>query len=294
MRFLYYVLTRLLIIALLAASVLGMLVHFPLESEWFNPVRQFGQWLVERVLPTPLSLFWFWFGLFWAVVAIGALATALRKRTGGIAVGVEGGQIVILDSAVRKFLREALKSVPAFDLRRIEIYSRRNRLYIDLYAVVRTQTELPQLENTVISQVKEALRHELGIEQEAFVHLYVTDFTTAEQDLVYKRNIDQEEGSPTEQGSPRRPEGETLAFAWATEEPELAPLPLGEEKNDRDEKESAESTPEERRGSFWSRFRRKKETGKEPSTEFPANETSSEPPQSESSQQAEKDEDSRG
>lgn len=287
MRFLYFVMTRLLMVALLAASILGMLVHFPLQSAWFNPIRQFGHWLVEKVLPTPLSLFWFWLGLFWAVVAIGALATALRKRTGGIAVGVDGGRIVILDSAVRKFLREALKGVPAFELRRVEIYSRRNRLYIDLYAVVRTQTELPQLENTVISQVKQALRQELGIEQEAFVHLYVTDFTTADQDLVYKRPLDEEEASSAGVSATKRPEGETLAFAWASEEPELAPLPLNEDKSGEEEK-PAENIREVKQGGFWSRLRRKKEAREEVTPDSTSNDVSSTMREAEASERTEK------
>jgi uncharacterized alkaline shock family protein YloU len=285
MKLIYAFLSRLLMIVLLAASILGMLVTFPLSSPWFDSVRHFGHWLMQWVLPQPRLVFWFWFGLFWAIIALGALASALRKRSGGIAVQLDGGRVVILESAIRKYLREALKAVREFELRRIEIYTLRNRLHVDIYAQVQAKAKLPELEAAVVEQVKKALREELGIEQDVFVQVYVTDFAGAGNggDLVYRREWDENEEEPPvktrhEQDAGKDAEPEPLAFAWRKQEPDVAAAqaattstPAEEDSGER--AAAGESQGESPRGGFWTRLRAKKSASEEKPAESPSAET---------------------
>jgi uncharacterized alkaline shock family protein YloU len=302
MKLIYAFLSRLLMIVLLAASILGMLVTFPLSSPWFDPVRHFGHWLMQWVLPQPRLVFWFWFGLFWAIVALGALASALRKRSGGIAVQLDGGRVVILDSAIRKYLREALKAVREFELRRIEIYTLRNRLHVDIYAQVQAKAKLPELEAAVVEQVKKALREELGIEQDVFVQVYVTDFAGAGNggDLVYRREWDENEEEPSaktrhELDAGTEAEPEPLAFAWRKQEPDVAaaqaattPTPAEEESGE--QAAGGESEGESPRGGFWTRLRAKKSAATDNPADSQSTEAAGEEPQPEEKKQDEESE----
>ncbi|MCX7624623.1 MAG: alkaline shock response membrane anchor protein AmaP [Candidatus Sumerlaeaceae bacterium] len=274
MKWLYAFLSRLLMVALLVASILGMLVTFPLKSPWFDPVRQLGQWLVERMLPQPHMLFWFWFGLFWAVVALGALASTLRRRTEGVTVSAEEGKVIILEAALRKYLRAALKQVAELELRNIEIYQQRHKLYVDLYVLAVSGARVPEVEAKVISLVKQALREQLGVEQEATVQIFVTDFINAanREDLVYRRSWEEENEeqgrSVTRVGEPHVAdlEPESVAFGWNEEEPELKKpaTDVGDEGE-----ASPGRQPKKKRGGFWSLFQSKKsdESVAEPSAE---------------------------
>ncbi|MGC8739844.1 MAG: hypothetical protein ACP5QZ_02990 [Candidatus Sumerlaeaceae bacterium] len=269
MKWLYHLLLRLLMAILLIASVLGMLVSFPLKSKWFDPVRDFGNWLVERILAGPHMVFWFWFGLFWAIIAIGALASLLRRRTEGVAIAIEDGRVVILESAIRKFLRTALRDVANFQVRNIDIYQMRNRLYIDLYAQVVAQARVPEVEETVVGIVKRSLREQLGIEQDAVVQLYVTDFTgTSDNDeLVYRRRWDEKEetaGTGAQTAGAVDVEPESLAMGWGREEPELErPVTRGEADGGEtaSSEQSQTGAPKQRRG-FWSLFGKGKDSAK--------------------------------
>jgi uncharacterized alkaline shock family protein YloU len=258
MKLLHAILSRLLMIALIAASVLGMLVTFPLESRWFDPIRKLGEWLVARVLPQPHMLFWFWFGLFWALVALGALASALRRRTEGVTVAIDDGRVVILESALRKYLRATLRQVNELELRKIDIYQMRRRLYVDLYVMTTTGARVPEIENQIISLVKQALREQLGIQQEAIVQIYVTDFTNGptRDDLVYRPNWNDEADernahSRDESFAVADLEPESVALRWEDAEPELKSPKAADKEPSTDEESQA--TPKKRRG-FWSLF----------------------------------------
>lgn len=274
MKWLYQLLLRLVMAVLLVASILGMLVTFPLRSKWFDPVRDFGNWLVERILAGPHMVFWFWFGLFWAIIAIGGLASLLRRRTEGVAIQIEDGRVVILESAIRKYLRSALQEVRNFQVRNIDIYQLRRRLHIDLYAQVVAQARVPEIEEMVVGIVKRSLRDQLGIEQNAVVQLFVTDFsgTRNNDDLVYRRrweeNGEQKE-SKAQRSSGVDVEPESLAMGWGEEEPELKRPAVTEtnENNSESGTTLASDQPKsvERKG-LWSLFRRSKDapTGNEP------------------------------
>lgn len=259
MKFVYAVLSRLLMVALLVASVLGMLVSFPLQSKWFDPVRNLGHWLIQRLLPEPHMVFWFWFGLFWLVVALGALASALRRHREGVTVQLDDGRVVILESAIRKYLRTALEKVAGFELRKIDIYRLRHRLHVDLYAMVRSQKRLPDLENAAISEVKTALRDQLGIEEEVSVQVYVQDFIGgADSGLVYRRSVAEEElgldeSRPAPAAEPQRPQDAGVAFAWPAEEPELQPVVTASDNAESAEAPSGASKTSGRRG-LWGRL----------------------------------------
>jgi uncharacterized alkaline shock family protein YloU len=284
MKFLYALLSRLLMIVILAASVAGMLINFPFESKWFDPIRHFGNWLVQWILPRPHMIFWFWFGIFWVIIALGALASALRRRTDGIAVELDGGKVVILESAIRKFLRTALREVEGFSLRRVEIYRLRRTLHVDLYAQVRTRTELPELEKRVIAIVKDALNQQLGIQETAVVQLYVQDFVegASTNSLLYQRDTEEEEStldtinegysSPSSQ---RVNDIDTpLTFQWEREEPEAKPIAAEEANDDQKTNPTSQETEQTSRGGFWSRWRKKRQAS-EKSDQPSAEETSS-------------------
>jgi hypothetical protein len=268
MKFLYALLSRLLMIVILAASVAGMLINFPFESKWFDPIRHFGNWLVQWILPRPHMIFWFWFGIFWVIIALGALASALRRRTDGIAIELDGGKVVILESAIRKFLRTALREVEGFSLRRVEIYRLRRTLHVDLYAQVRTRTELPQL----------------GIQETAVVQLYVQDFVegASTNSLLYQRDTEEEESTSdtinegySSPSSQRVNDIDTpLTFQWEREEPEAKPIAAEESSDDQEPKPTSQETEQTSRGSFWSRWRRKRQAS-ENSDQPSAEETSS-------------------
>jgi hypothetical protein len=117
---------------------------------------------------------------------------------------------------------------------------------------------VPEIENQIISLVKQALREQLGIQQEAIVQIYVTDFTNgpSRDDLVYRPNWNDEANEQTarsreESFAVADLEPESVALRWEDAEPELkSPKAAGNEPSSDEE---SEATPKKRRG-FWSLF----------------------------------------
>lgn len=266
MKFIRNLLFTILMLTLLVASVVEMLVLFPVDSVFVAPLRGLGEWVVRHTVPTPAMKFWFWFGVFWCTLGLSCLSWALRRKTAGVEVKMEAGKVVILESAIRKYLRNSLANFPAVTLQKIDIYRQRNGLHVDLYAQVRAQANLPELENQLIEEVKRALRENLGIEELASVRFFVRDFHVGiEPPLVAPRTPAETETSMASSASPtQEPERDMpyeIAAAWSREEPEAQPVETSAAEEPASEKgeEIATTVSNQSRSGFFGFWRKKKE-----------------------------------
>src|SRR4051812_34107279 len=108
MRILRNIIITLLLMALLAISVAGVMIELP-RVYHFEPTRinQLGRSFLTVMRPGNM-MFWTWFGLALACVLV-FLMTVLRPRKQmKIEVQMGGGRVVILDSAIKRYIRGAL------------------------------------------------------------------------------------------------------------------------------------------------------------------------------------------
>jgi uncharacterized alkaline shock family protein YloU len=279
MKFLRDFLVVALLACLAAASIVGMMVQFPLEAAMFSPIRNAGNWVLKVVVPKPSIFFWFWFGMLSGTFAALFLAIGARRKRASIEVKLDDGRVVILETAIRKYLKNTLADVSGFLLQKIDIYRVRRGLHVDVYAQVRAQQKLPDLETRVIQRVKMALTRDLGISEIAAVQVFVRDFKIDEEPaLSFRKSPErsyevEEEPRPLEapkegaaQFKPFEPAERddtgtsplsTLDKIWSQEEPEAAAVEPAASDPDTESVDSAPApTP---RKSFFSRWRKEKE-----------------------------------
>lgn len=185
MRILRNIIVTLLLIALLGISIVGIMVEFPTIYH-YHPTRinELGRSFLRVMRPGNLLL-GAWFGLALATVLV-FLMTVLRPRKQmKIEVQMGGGRVVILDSAIKRYIRSALAELPGVTVRRIDLRDTRLGVSTDLYADVRAAGNLPVLERQMIQRVRGALAEDLGISSIGEVHVFIRDFEVAERIPVH-------------------------------------------------------------------------------------------------------------
>jgi hypothetical protein len=176
MIFLRNVIIVLLLAALAVISVVGIKVEAP--QIWnFTPdrINAIGR-SVLTVMRPGYQLF-----LSWVVILLGVLLTlfltvARPRRRMKIEVQMGGGRVVIMDAAIKKYIKNALAEIGEITVKKIDLREQRNLVTTDITADVRTRENLPTLERRVISRVRAALAEDLGITNLGDVHVYIRNF----------------------------------------------------------------------------------------------------------------------
>lgn len=168
----------LLLVILAAFTVVGAMATLPWEAGPLLRVRETGLSIIQVWLAGSL-LFWLFiataFGLLLAVL-LGILAVRRQAR---VEVQMADGRVVIMESAIKKYVRTALAELPGISTRRIDLAQKRGGLQVDVYTNVRTQEKLPEAEARIMARVREALTNQMGIDAIAGVHVFIQDFQVA-------------------------------------------------------------------------------------------------------------------
>lgn len=178
MIFLRNLLATLMLLVLLAISVVGVMAYFPALGSYTTRINAMGNNIIAAWEPknSLLGLFGLWLGLMFCTLLTFFIAIPARRRPTRIEVQMGDGRVVILETAIRKYIKTALADLPDVNARRIELRQQRNGLQADIYANVRTHEKLPDVERQIIRRVRHALSDELGIAQISGVHVYIKDF----------------------------------------------------------------------------------------------------------------------
>jgi uncharacterized alkaline shock family protein YloU len=181
MRIVRDLLATLLLLALMAISAVGMMIYMPSFSGRLTRINAMGRGMMEAWSSAPPTarvnnLFWLWLGLFFAVLLTFLIAYIARQKRAKIEVQMGDGRVVVLDSAIKKYIRTALGDIPDVTHKRVELRQSRQGIEASVYAQVRTHQKLPDLERQIIRRVRQALSDELGITSIAGVHVFIKDF----------------------------------------------------------------------------------------------------------------------
>jgi hypothetical protein len=114
-------------------------------------------------------------------LAISGLLTVALTFVGGnrhkdIRVDLDGGSVVMSESAIRSYLETAMQEFPEIGIRRIDIFTGGRGLLIQMQADLRTQDHVPDLEQSIITRIHVALVKELGISKVDKVQVSVAGF----------------------------------------------------------------------------------------------------------------------
>jgi hypothetical protein len=203
MRVLRNIIIVLLLLVLAGISIVGLMIEMPaILSFQPNRLHGLGRSFISVMRPG-LGLFWMWFGLAFACLLV-LLMTILRPRKQmKIEVQMGGGRVVIMDSAIKRYIRSALAELQGITVRRIDLRDTRLGVSTDIYADVRARGNLPVLERQMIQRVRGALAEDLGITSIGDVHVYIRDFEVAERVPVHTatrrahgREVREEESEP--------------------------------------------------------------------------------------------------
>lgn len=179
MRIIRIILVTILLSALAVISVVGLMVELPVILGW-RPVRinELGESFVDVMRPRN-GLLWMWASLSGGCLLVFLMSVLRRKKAMRIEVQMGGGRVVILDSAIKRYIRSALAELTDVTVKRIDLRETRSGISTDVHADVRTNDNLPVLERKMIQRVRAALAEDLGITSISDVHVYIRDFEVA-------------------------------------------------------------------------------------------------------------------
>ena len=180
MRLLRDILVWILLIVLAVISVMGAMVLFPTTWGPFLRMSRAAMAVVDTYRAMDL-LFWVFVGLFFATVLTLMLTIRIRPARTQIEVQMKDGRVIIMDSAIKKYVRTALADVPGIAARRIDLRQKRGKLFVDILAQVRSHEPLPDIEERTIAKVKDSLSSHLGITQIGGVHVVISDLHVIER-----------------------------------------------------------------------------------------------------------------
>ncbi len=224
MRILRNIIITLLLLVLAAVSVVGLMVEFPPVLGWTpERVNQLGHSFVDVMRPRH-GLLWLWSGLAGGCLLVLLITVFRRRKPMRIEVQMGGGRVVILDSAIKRYIRSALSELHGVTVKRINLRETRSGISTEIYADVKTQESLPVLERRMIQRVRAALAEDLGITSISDVHVFIRDFEVSGRSLSHHR-----EGE----------EGGTRGVTAATGPFDQVPVPVSNR--------AAETMPEERK-----------------------------------------------
>lgn len=165
-----------LLLVLCAISVVGIMVEAPRVLEYTpDRINALGRSVLTVMRPGNL-LFYTWIAVFLATLLVFFLTIARPRRRMKIEVQMGGGRVVIMDAAIKKYIRNALAEINEVTVKKIELREQRGLVTTDIYADVRTRENLPVLELRIIGRVRSALAEDLGITNLGDVHVYIRNF----------------------------------------------------------------------------------------------------------------------
>lgn len=189
MRILRNILATALLIIFTLISFVGMMVFMPSFSGRLTRINATGRKIMEAWEAAPPgthtnNLFWLWLALFFGCLLTFLMSYAARRRRARIEVQMGDGRVVVLESAIKKYIRTALGDIPDVTNKRVDLRQSRQGLEASIYAQVRTHEKLPDLERQIIRRVRQALSDELGITSVAAVHVYIKDFEVRQRPVA--------------------------------------------------------------------------------------------------------------
>lgn len=202
----------LLLLCLAAISVVGLMVEFPPVLSWTpDRINQLGHSVLTIMRPG-LLLFLVWWLILLGCLLVFFITVARPRRKMKIEVQMGGGRVVIMDAAIKKYIRSALAELSEVHVKKMDLREHRGQIVTDIYADVRTRQNLPILERMIISRVREALAEDLGITNLGDVHVFVKNFEVT--------------GRPIKKGSAPAEKPETSAAAEAAEDDNHLAAPI--------------------------------------------------------------------
>ena len=165
----------LLLLILTAVAVVGAMATLPWTPGPLARVRETGMEIV-RVWQPGGMLFWMFVGVLFGILLVAAVTISQLRRSARVEVHMADGRVVILESAIKKYIRTALAELQGISVKRIDLAQQRTGLRVDVTASVRTTEKLPDAQARIMARVHEALIHKMGISAISGVHVYIQDF----------------------------------------------------------------------------------------------------------------------
>ncbi len=170
------IIITLLLLTLAAIAVVGFMVEMPAVLNWTpDRINALGR-SVLTVMRPGLLLFLVWGVILLALFLVFLITVARPRKRMKIEVQMGGGRVVIMDAAIKKYIRNALSELGEVSVRKIDLREHRNLVTTDITADVRTRENLPVLERRIISRVRAALAEDLGITNLGDVHVFIRNF----------------------------------------------------------------------------------------------------------------------
>ena len=186
----------LLLLILTAMAVVGAMATLPWTPGPLERVRETGLEIVKVWQPGGM-LFWMFVGVLFGILLVASVTISQLRRSARVEVHMADGRVVILESAIKKYIRTALAELPGISVKRIDLAQQRAGLRVDVTASVRTAEKLPEAEARIMARVREALIQKMGISAISGVHVYIQDFQmipppnqVAERDFTLEDDMD--------------------------------------------------------------------------------------------------------
>ncbi len=143
------------------------------RSGWL-PLANFGAQAIESI-PPPVQML-----ILLAVLAMILLIAVLtiHQLRGDVLITREGeeGKVTIVESAIRRYIRQVAMDMGAVRKVRTRITNTPQGLAVDLFANVIVTDTLVRIEQTIRSRVREALEQTLGVGGVASINVIVENF----------------------------------------------------------------------------------------------------------------------
>lgn len=165
-----------LLIILAAISIVGLMVEAPTVFSWTpDRINALGRSVLVVMRPGYL-LFMVWWLILLGTLLVFFVTVARPGQRMKIEVQMGGGKVVIMDAAIKKYIRNALSELGEVNVKKIDLREQRGMVKTDIYTDVRTRENLPILERRIISRVRGALAEDLGITNLGDVHVFIRNF----------------------------------------------------------------------------------------------------------------------
>jgi uncharacterized alkaline shock family protein YloU len=170
------IIITLLLLTLAAIAVVGVMIEWPPVLNWTpERINELGR-SVLRVMRPGMLLFWTWWIVLLGLALVMLMTIARPRKRMKIEVQMGGGRVVIMDAAIKRYVRNALSELNDVTIKKIDLREQRGQVKTEIYADVRTRENLPTLERRIISRVRSALAEDLGITNLGDVHVYIKNF----------------------------------------------------------------------------------------------------------------------
>ncbi len=178
------IIITILLLLLAAISVVGIMVEAPPVLHWTpDRINDLGRSVLTIMRPGML-LFLVWWLVLLATMFVFFITVVRPRKRMKIEVQMGGGRVVIMDAAIKKYIRNALSELGEVTVKKIDLREHRNLVTTDITADVRTKENLPILERRIISRVRAALAEDLGITNLGDVHVLIRNFEVSGRSIT--------------------------------------------------------------------------------------------------------------